>query len=391
MKIKDMTGVTTIEPLKYSVFETPHATIEPNRTCNIECRLCYALDRTSVKSLAQVTHEIDLVLEKRNLQAITLLGGEPTLHPDIGEIISYIKRCGLVCQLLTNGVVFLEDESDQVLEALIESGVDRILLHVDQGQSHVHNDVEKTRDSLFAKLETLRVHFSLSITVFNQSQGTISTLIKRYARYKFFDGILAILARDPLYPGSENTQLVDEYRSISEELQIQPVTYIPSNLGDEYVSWLVYSYYINANTYSIFPISRRFSKILRKLHRILKGHHLFVVKIDPLLYPVALLGTGLLEALGEPRKLLKLCRVLKNSSLGRAVRFHYILLQNPPEFDPEENQFQICYHCPDATIRNGMLTSVCVADQINPLSGYSNEEGIREDLCQIVYENLEEV
>jgi hypothetical protein len=290
-------------------------------------------------------------------------------------------------------VALLEDESDQMLKELVESGLDKILLHVDEGQSQVHDDIEKVRDSLFSKLEQWKVHFSLSMTVFNQSRGAIPSLIKRYSQYRFFDGILAILARDPLNPGSENTQLVDEYRSISKELQIQPITYIPSNVGDEYVSWLVYSYYINANTHAVFTISPRFTKILRRLHRLFKGRHLFVVKMDPVLYPIALLLTGVLEALGEPERLCGLWKVLRNSSMGDAIRFHYILIQNPPEFDPEEHQYQICYHCPDATIRNGMLTSVCVADQINPLSGNSDSKagGIRKDLYNVVYENLEEV
>jgi len=36
--------------------------------------------------------------------------------------------------MLTNGVIFLEDEEDALLNSLVEAGLDKILLHVDEGQ-----------------------------------------------------------------------------------------------------------------------------------------------------------------------------------------------------------------------------------------------------------------
>ena len=87
MKVEELRSGSGIRPLKYPLRETPHATIETNRTCNIRCRLCYTLERSSMKTLAEIKGEIELALKKRNLDTITLLGGEPTLHPHLPDVV----------------------------------------------------------------------------------------------------------------------------------------------------------------------------------------------------------------------------------------------------------------------------------------------------------------
>jgi MoaA/NifB/PqqE/SkfB family radical SAM enzyme len=102
--------------IKYSNQDSPHLTIETNRTCNIKCRSCYNLNNTFVKDYAQIKSEIDKGLEKRNIISLSLIGGEPTLHPNLLEIIRYVKSKNVQCQLLTNGIRFLDDEEDTYLK-----------------------------------------------------------------------------------------------------------------------------------------------------------------------------------------------------------------------------------------------------------------------------------
>ena len=166
MRISDIKSKINLKPQNLSVQETPHLTIEPNMTCNIKCRGCYNLYKDHVKSLDEVKAEIDIALEKRNLETITLLGGEPTLHPDLIAIISYIKSKNLICALITNGIVLLSDKEDCLLDAMIGAGLDRIVLHVDLGQAHIHEDIEATRLVLFEKMERKKIFFSLSTTIY---------------------------------------------------------------------------------------------------------------------------------------------------------------------------------------------------------------------------------
>jgi len=114
-----------LRPLKISLPSIPHITIETNQTCNLHCKTCYNIYQDTIKSLDEIKSEIDLALTKRNLETITLIGGEPTLHPDLPEIIRYIRSKRLICQLLTNGIVFRKEPS--LINEYKQAGLDRIL------------------------------------------------------------------------------------------------------------------------------------------------------------------------------------------------------------------------------------------------------------------------
>ncbi len=390
MRTEDLYRPTRIKALKYPLHDTPHATIEINRNCNIQCRSCYNLSREYVKSLDEVKKEIDLILKKRNLSVLTILGGEPTLHSDLANIVAYVKSKKLICQLLTNGIVLLQDKNDQLLNELIRSGVDKILLHIDIGQIHVHGDIEQIRNTMFTKLEEKKVNFSLSITIYNDYTCMIPALVKEYSRYNFFDGVLAVLARDPLPPKTQDAELYDEYRSIYEKLGIEPIAYIPSSMDDDSIHWLIYFYFINAHTGKTFGISPFLNRIGRKIYRWSKGRHLFAIKPHLFLSPLCFFLLGLIDSVLHPKKIVCFFKMLLPILQSKMIRFHYIAIQTPPEVDEEKNIVNLCYHCPDATIRNGKLTPVCIADFINPLDGIKNGH-YSEDLFQAAYAHLEEL
>jgi hypothetical protein len=391
MRLGDTTGRTRPRPLKFTLGEVPHGTLEPNRTCNIQCRSCYNLNRSFVKSLDTVKAEIDLLTEKRKLQVLSILGGEPTLHPQLPEIISYIKSKKVMCQLLTNGLALLQDRGNRFLDDLIGSGVDKIILHIDVGQSHVYEDIEKTRENLFSKMERKKVHFSLSLTIYNEDRGQIPMLVRRYSGYRYFDGILSVLARDPLPPKIQRATLLDEYASVLEGLKIEPSSYIPSNLDDEDVNWLIYIYFINANTGETLSVSTGLDKIYRRFYRLLKGRQAFVVSLgQSLAGPLSFLA-GVGESSLNPKKMHLYRQLFWRSSFLRAIKLQYIAIQEPPEFDEQRNRLRICYHCPDATIRNGKLTPICLADKINPLEDDSKYLQIYKSWAEAVYSHMEEI
>lgn len=391
MNRQDISAKIDIRPLKYSVREMPHATIEINRTCNLRCRCCYNHAKDTVKTIENIKSEIDLLFQKRTPQTVTILGGEPTLHPNLRQIILDIKSRNVFCQLLTNGLVFLDDRDNKFLNDLITAGVDRFILHVDSGQSHVHSDIEQIREILFSKFEAGRAHFSLSLTIYNEDAGLIPSLIKRYGRFRYFDGILAVLARDGLPSKTQKADLLTEYRRISQELLVEPLVYIPSNLDDRDVNWLIYFYFTNAATKTSFDVSPQLYRIFQKLYRWGRGRQLFVVQFHPLFLRCKMLLICLCEMLMHPRKLRYFFDLAAGSDAFRSIRFHYIAIQNPPEMEDQKHQVRFCYHCPDATIRNGMLTPICLADDINPLPREVQPPGLWENLRAAVYMHLGEV
>jgi Radical SAM superfamily/4Fe-4S single cluster domain len=391
MRVEDLRTDSGIRPLKYPLRDTPHATIETNRNCNIQCRLCYTLDRSSVKTLAEIEEEIELALKKRNLQTITLLGGEPTLHPQLPEVVASIKRRNLKCQILTNGLVFLDDDEDKLLSRLRASGVDRILLHVDSGQSHIHRDLEDVRLRLFQKLEKRKVHFGLSLTIYEDERGSMSGLIKKYARNRYFDGILSVLAKDPAAPDHQIVSLTGEYRSLERGLRVGPSAYIPSSSEDGRVFWLIYLFFINAVDGKTWAVSPAAHRAIGKFYRILTGRQLFSIILEPSRQRLALYCLSVLELCLHPGKIRDVAGIIRSSRRRQDIRLQFIAIQTPPGFDPEEKRYLMCYHCPDATIRNGMLTPVCIADFINPLNGHCADGELSRDLYQLAYTHLQEI
>lgn len=390
MQTSDFRKPGAIAPMKFPLRDMPHATVETNRTCNMRCAYCYNLDHESVKPLSVLQREIDLLLEKRNLQAITVLGGEPTLHPDCAEVVEYIKGKNVLCQLLTNGLVFLNGNGEMLLDKLIAQGLDRIVLHVDHGQRHVHADVETTRHSLFAMMERKKIHFSLSITIDSNESGSIPESVKAYALYRYFDGVLAVLARDPFDPKQDAVQLEGEYAGIADRLGIEPSAYIPSNLGDRDVRWLIYYYFINAQTGKTFAISPNVNLAMRKLHRFVTGRHLFILQLPPALAGCGILFAALLDlALGDRQPGMFL-QCVRDSGFLRSIRLHYIAIQVPPEFDKSSNAYVMCHHCPDATVRNGTIMPVCIADKMSPLAGAGIAESPELEKYRAVHTHLSE-
>lgn len=381
--------------LKYSHRENPHLTIETNLSCNIKCRSCYNINNSYIKDFSLICEEIDAGIVKRNPRSITLIGGEPTLHPDLVEIIRYIKKQGITCQMLTNGVLLLEDEKDLLLHSLVEAGLDKILLHVDEGQAEIHDDVDRVISVLFTKFEKTKILYALSTTVFHDTQQRAALKLRKYAPYKYFDGILALLVRHceetikPSFDESVESTMLKEYEGISEELGIQPVAYFPTSLDDDEISWLFYFFYINSKTGAVFSRSRSLIFIFFKAFRLLTGRVAFALNFRGAVFYIVFLVSALLEIIINPLRIISLARLLAHSRFLSALRIHTLVFQNPPQYHPGKKQFQLCYHCPDATIRNGKLTPLCLADLISPLPGMKEKE-VPEAVRRTVFKHMGE-
>ena len=102
-------------------------------TCNLHCDGCVVLDYLQKGIVTNTRYELDDVkdvmknLKKLDLrlEELRILGGEPTLHTDLDNIIEYIKGTELVdnLSLITNGLNFTNEviESIKKLDKLIIS------------------------------------------------------------------------------------------------------------------------------------------------------------------------------------------------------------------------------------------------------------------------------
>ncbi|GAB4182665.1 MAG: hypothetical protein Kow00108_19590 [Calditrichia bacterium] len=379
MDISELKNVSDVKPLVIPLHEVAHLVIEPTYECNIQCEICYNTSSSGSKSMAELQHEIKLAMTKRKLDTISILGGEPTLYPHLEELISYIRSLGLHCQMLSNGIRFLETGGEEYLKSLKNAGLERILIHADEGQVD-KIDVNSFGHTVFQLLEKHRIWFGLTMTVYPSNVMHLPIKIKEFSVYRFFDGILATLAKDFEEIIHKNKELhpdLNETIRYLSVLNIKPATYLPTSRNHNHISWLIYFYYINSETGESLSLSGRMIDVFRKLYRFLYGKQFFSTQLKQKWFIPMFMGIIVVQLILGPNRLStlrSLYTLLRKSRWLRSLRFHYLVIQQGPVYDPESDDVEICYHCPDATIRNGVLTPVCLADKINPLDGQSISE-----------------
>ena len=79
--------------------------IEFSLRCNFHCPYCYVLQPDYFKDELTRQEIEDVILQAKTLgvHKIIILGGEPTIYPDIREIIQFITKQEMEVELFTNG------------------------------------------------------------------------------------------------------------------------------------------------------------------------------------------------------------------------------------------------------------------------------------------------
>lgn len=92
--------------------------------CNLSCKHCYinpSQHGSNILSKETVFSWLDLFIDEDKKSNLILLGGEPTLHPDLAEIIDYSKTKGFSVTVDSNGYLhhnLLERTSPEKLDYL---------------------------------------------------------------------------------------------------------------------------------------------------------------------------------------------------------------------------------------------------------------------------------
>lgn len=161
--------------MNHDLQPTKRFMIEPSLNCNIKCKFCYHLHRydtwkDTVKPKEDVFKEIDAGRDRGN-EWMDITGGEPSIYPDILEVIQYAHSVGLKVCMITNGII-----SPEKTAQLINVGIDEFLVSR-QGLQHTHNMITNTKHAYEKQCRFLNqisgiataVRFNCVITKFNQA------------------------------------------------------------------------------------------------------------------------------------------------------------------------------------------------------------------------------
>ena len=177
------TLVTTpdLDPETFLDFERQDLyTTESSAPYRLDCALTYRVGEFSTLDMApqdrarrdMTQDEWRTILNKAwqaGIPHVIFTGGEPTLRPDLMDLITYAEKTGLVTGLLSDGLRLTNSE---YLHSLLASGLDHLmlLLHPTEEQSW-----EALRDVLVEDLFTT-VHITLTPQNADQYQAVLKRL-----------------------------------------------------------------------------------------------------------------------------------------------------------------------------------------------------------------------
>jgi len=131
------------------------------RRCNLSCGYCSEYDNFSAPvPTDELERRID-ALHRLGSANITMLGGEPLMHPDIAELVAYAGRKSNT-SVVTNGFLL----RNNVIQALNQAGLNNLTVSIDTLHADPTRYIQKSLRSLRTRLERLQklARFDVHVT-----------------------------------------------------------------------------------------------------------------------------------------------------------------------------------------------------------------------------------
>ena len=161
------------------------------KPCNYHCRFCFATfpDIEGALSLNDAKRLLFL-LREAGAEKLNFAGGEPTLHPYIGELVAESHRLGFITSFVSNGArmtQLLEKHADKIdwVALSVDSASEAVQKNLGRGNGdHVIRSI-----ALFDKLHQYGIRIKLNTVVTRLNyQENMSTFVRRVSpeRWKIF-------------------------------------------------------------------------------------------------------------------------------------------------------------------------------------------------------------
>lgn len=165
---------------------TSRVDINVGYSCNERCKFCYYIqtinDREKEKDLP--TDEVKkriAYIRGRGIRTLEFTGGEPTIRPDLIELVRYAKSIGFESiSMITNGIRMSQPD---YARACVEAGVDDFLISIHGHNKEVHDKVTELPGSFDKAVQCVKnlqkfpvkVRANCVISGFNYA-GAVETL-----------------------------------------------------------------------------------------------------------------------------------------------------------------------------------------------------------------------
>lgn len=116
--------------------------IELTTACNLKCRHCGYKDSKAIFIETEYAKKVIDQCIPQGLTMVMFTGGEPTLHPELMQLLKYCKERGIMTKLTTNGCHLY-----QLAELLHSSYLDQVVISIDAFEPQTYEKI-RGRDML---------------------------------------------------------------------------------------------------------------------------------------------------------------------------------------------------------------------------------------------------
>jgi MoaA/NifB/PqqE/SkfB family radical SAM enzyme len=143
--------------LRYSPFLAQLVII---RRCNLSCSYCTEYDKVSDPIPAEILERRLWKLKSLGTFGISLTGGEPTLHPELPDLIRKCRKLGFFrTGMISNGFLL----RPELIQALNEAGLQEMQISIDGVDAN--DTTQKVLSHLKKRLQWLREHARFRVVV----------------------------------------------------------------------------------------------------------------------------------------------------------------------------------------------------------------------------------
>lgn len=352
-------------PLPWTYFDNPNGWIEPTKCCQLKCPGCYrGLDIDSSlfkhRNLKEMMLEVDNFIINRNVQTISIAGGEPLLYPKIYDLIKYISSKNLKSILYTNAIAL----NLNILNKLDKAGLTLAVLHIDRFQNVKNRKTDK--DVMQKKMEFCNLFRETG----NVNLGFIQPISKQNidsieSQYDFYikNHDIVSLVVFTIYRDLANNKKLRENIYISQQdlykklkkFRWRPCSYLESTEEELGPSW-IFSISVFNNKRLLGFLNGRWYRKIHLRYRKYKKKYLFINKKN-----YFLLNRKIFFSLNLKYLFKIIINIIKNNS-NRRIYFQTTLILKPPE--KINNKISICKSCPDAMYYKGELMPSCLLERL---------------------------
>ena len=352
---------TKLYRLPWSKENNPDGWIEPTTFCQFSCRNCYRglgekMRKKNHRDINELKKEIDVLIKQRNIQTLSIAGGEPLMYPNLDELIRYASKKDLKIKVFTNGLLLDEIR----LKTLKNLGVTEFIIHIDRHQrkSSSEKKMNLLREKyckMFRKVRNVNLGFIMPIS--REDLGQLDDLTDFFKKNSDVINLVVFTIYKVMLPGKKiepqlKLSLGELSKIVKSKFGLGYCAYL-GKIHSEEISWLFsLCFYSHGKLLGCFD--KEMYKNLQDKYYKRKGKYFITIKNRPI--PARRLLPWI--AKNSVRNIfLKYLRSRKEG-LNQQV----VLLIDAPE--KTEDGWDLCEGFPDAMLHNGQLVPSCLLERV---------------------------